>query len=248
MVEGLCKAWPSRMVAVLYVPYIAGLGAALNSQEGMNGTSEAGLADAISQMHQELEILQRGCSLDVELVVQELDSWEDPRLALYPVNALRNRALMLARTEAVYLLDVDFVPSLSTTRMVEDNGEEISELLSKLNEKYVYVTPAFGHADHKPLPNGYDFRLGDLEHLLAEKQNVVKAYAKKLLPSFYESENPLDHGCTNFSQWIVADEPYNITYESWFEPYVIAARKYVPWYDERFVGYYYEKVEHLEYM
>ena len=78
MIEGLCNVWPSRMVAVVCVPYIAGFGAALNSQEGMNDTSEAGLADVISQMHQELENVQNGCSLDVELVVQELDSWEDP--------------------------------------------------------------------------------------------------------------------------------------------------------------------------
>ena len=248
MVEGLCKVWPGRMVAVICVPYIAGLGAALNSQEGMNGTSEAGLANLVSQMHQKLEIMQNGCSLDIELVVHDLDSWEDPRLALYPVNAVRNRALMLAQTEAVYLLDVDFLPSTSMTRMVEDNGEEISELLRKLNEKYIYVTPAFGHADLVPLPNGYDFRLGDLDHLLADKQNVVKAYAEKLLPSFYESENSLDHGCTNFSRWITADAPYSITYEKMFEPYVIVARKYVPWYDERFIGYFRNKVEHLEYM
>lgn len=49
------------------------------------------------------------CKLDLQLVSQTVESiWLS---ALYPVNAMRNRALANARTEAVLLLDVDFWPS-----------------------------------------------------------------------------------------------------------------------------------------
>lgn len=37
-------------------------------------------------------------------------------------------------------------------------------------------------------------------------------------------------------------------YEEGYEPYVIIHRRYVPWYDERFVGYRKNKVVHLLYL
>jgi len=37
-------------------------------------------------------------------------------------------------------------------------------------------------------------------------------------------------------------------YEEGYEPYVIIHRRYVPWYDERFVGYRKKKVVHLLYL
>ena len=44
---------------------------------------------------------------------------------------------------------------------------------------------------------------------------------------------------------LVAGAPYSIRYEEGFEPYVLVARKFVPWTDERFVGYRKNKVVHL---
>ena len=39
-----------------------------------------------------------------------------------------------------------------------------------------------------------------------------------------------------------AAEPYAIKFRSGYEPYVLVARKIMPWYDERFRGYGWDKV------
>jgi hypothetical protein len=44
--------------------------------------------------------------LTIELVGQFLDPLDPEE---YPINALRNRAIKLAKTEVVFMLDVDFV-------------------------------------------------------------------------------------------------------------------------------------------
>ena len=47
---------------------------------------------------------------------------------------------------------------------------------------------------------------------------------------------------------MTAPFPLASRYEEGYEPYVIVARRFVPWYDERFVGYRKNKVVHLLYL
>lgn len=47
------------------------------------------------------------CQLDLELLVEERCNMR--MASFWPVNSLRNRAVQLARSEALLLLDVDFV-------------------------------------------------------------------------------------------------------------------------------------------
>lgn len=49
------------------------------------------------------------------------------------------------------------------------------------------------------------------------------------------------HGSTNYKKWFTASEPYPITYKTGYEPYVLVDRRTVPWYDERFRGYGWDK-------
>ena len=41
-------------------------------------------------------------------------------LVTYPINAMRNMAMLLARTELVYPLDIDFVVSSDLSDVVQD--------------------------------------------------------------------------------------------------------------------------------
>ena len=53
---------------------------------------------------------------------------------------------------------------------------------------------------------------------------------------------PPGHGSTNYKKWFTFSEPYPITYKIGYEPYVLVNRRMVPWYDERFRGYGWDKV------
>jgi hypothetical protein len=59
------------------------------------------------------------------------------------------------------------------------------------------------------------------------------------------SHYPQGHEKTNFWRWINTTEAYEVEYQIGFEPYILMARKFVPYYDERFRGYYWNKVQHL---
>jgi len=48
---------------------------------------------------------------------------------------------------------------------------------------------------------------------------------------------------TNYKKWFSSAEPYAIKFKSGYEPYVLVARKIMPWYDERFRGYGWDKVK-----
>lgn len=246
MLHDTCRRWPGKIAAVVCIPFVKGFGAVGASESAhdhgeYNGDSEHELVSKLTNFIHELDRFASGCSLDLKLAVHDIPNRNGPGLSLYPVNAARNRALMLAKTQAVLLLDADFLPSESLVNLLSDHG-----LSDMIQEKRAYVVPAFGHADYIPLPSGADLRQRDVYALLGSKASVVDAYLKRRMPSFYEVDNPGDHGPTNYSQWVTADHPYDIEYEQGYEPYIIISKKYVPWYDERFVGYYRNKVSHLE--
>jgi hypothetical protein len=59
------------------------------------------------------------------------------------------------------------------------------------------------------------------------------------------SHYPQGHERTDFWRWVNATEPYAVEYQTGFEPYILTARAATPYYDERFRGYYWNKVQHL---
>lgn len=56
---------------------------------------------------------------------------------------------------------------------------------------------------------------------------------------------PVGHRSTNYKKWFLASLPYSIKFKSGYEPYVLVSRKHMPWYDERFRGYGWDKVSRL---
>ena len=53
---------------------------------------------------------------------------------------------------------------------------------------------------------------------------------------------PVCHRSTNYKKWFASEVPYSIKFKSGYEPYVLVSRKHMPWYDERFRGYGWDKV------
>jgi glycosyltransferase-like protein LARGE len=197
-----------------------------------------------------MEEAPQACALDVELVEQVELSGDSAALGMYPINAARNRALMLARSELLLLLDVDFLPATSL-REAYASSETYCALAQQLvGAQAAAVLPAFGHADHVPsaASGGADVRYDNVAVWLAGKAGVVEAYTQQQLPGFYERQVPAGQGPTDFRRWLTATHAYAIEYKQYFEPYVLVAQQHVPWYDERFVGYHRNKVQHCEHM
>ena len=168
----------------------------------------------------------------------------------YPINYLRNVALLRARNEfrdagveleqtAVFLVDVDFVPSLNLHKELHtlDAAREI------LDRNQVVVIPAFEFDSQGQRAPQDCYQL---------KRRVDEGRAEP----FHVSHFAQGHGPTRFDHyWALTDERacvenpwekcYAVSYEKLFEPYVVMKTSEVPLYDERFAGYGLNKVSHL---
>lgn len=95
MLEQQCGAWGSVLAAAVHVPLVGGLVISAE-QQLLNGSSLAQPTLLLEEFHAKMEAGSR-CTLDLVMVTEDVPSLE--LVGLYPVNALRNRALMQAQTE-----------------------------------------------------------------------------------------------------------------------------------------------------
>jgi len=142
----------------------------------------------------------------------------------YPINVLRNIALGATRTPFAFPLDIDFVPS-------QDLYYQIQAYLPRVKE--AVVVPAFEVTDgsiHLPAP--------------ATKYDLLRRIPK----AFHVNKAPFAHKATRSLKWLGETRAkYRIhvdsgTHES-YEPYIVIRRKSLPGYDERFMGYGFNKVQ-----
>ncbi|KAK9805256.1 hypothetical protein WJX72_009116 [[Myrmecia] bisecta] len=231
MLRNQCILWAGPLAVVVYAPIWRGRLLSLENQ-ALNNT-------AVEELPGQLEGFIRraeaggSCTLTMELVSEDLGAWMD--LALYPFNALRNRALALVQTELVLLLDADFLPSLSLSAALAQ-PQALAELKRLADARFAVVLPAFATPDAAP-----DATL--VTRLVGEgKPAAVAAFAAGQIVGFQLERYPKGHASTNYQRWVTAKKPYLTDYDEGYEPYLIVARKYIPWYDERFRGYGQDKV------
>lgn len=162
----------------------------------------------------------------------------------YPINFLRNVALLQARSTttsrqlAVLLVDVDFCLSrnLHTTLHCPAAAKAI------LEERKIMVCPAF-ETTRTQLPK----TIADL----------VDSVDSGDTEAFHVSHFPQGHSPTSFDTfWALTsddmtveeswDRIYKVEYQDSFEPYIVMSARDVPLYDERFQGYGLNKVSHLQ--
>ena len=146
------------------------------------------------------------------------------------------RILQEAKTDFVFLVDVDFMPSSELALVARGGmgsviGESYRKYLALCKCGAVLVVPAFEMDENQ---TSVPRTRRDLETLW--KQKIVKVFAEGY---------PKGHRRTNFRRWFNSSAPYVIQPENGFEPYIIALRTGLPLYDERFRGYGFNKVSHL---
>jgi hypothetical protein len=244
MLRAQCKAWPDRISAVAYVPFVRNLGAVSAEVAAINGSSIADIASLIDTFHKEVEAEEGWCALDLELSIETFETTEDPALGLYPFNALRNRALTMAATDLVLLLDVDFLPSSDLPGSYQNNPLAFTELHEDLmNNRHALVLPAF-----QTIRNDSEGRNIASEVSRRGKSRVKSAWSEGELAGFQVAAYPPGHSPTKYDSWFKTTKRYRVGYEKGYEPYILLARRHVPFYDERFRGYSRDKIVHINHL
>lgn len=144
----------------------------------------------------------------------------------YPINTLRNVGLRQVQTPYVFLADIDFLPNKNLYEMLIKYLFSLGSL-----EKKALVIPAFEIQSY-----------GNL--IPRNKKQVLKGLKNKSVIPFLSNVWSLGHAPTNYEKWKAAEEPYTVKWEPDYEPYVVVRRDVVE-YDERFVGFGWNKVSHI---
>ncbi|XP_008284855.1 xylosyl- and glucuronyltransferase LARGE2s [Stegastes partitus] len=145
----------------------------------------------------------------------------------YPVNLVRNVALKNANTPYVFLTDVDFLPMYGLYDYLRKSVVQ----LDMAHTKKALVVPAF---------ETLRYRLS----FPKSKAELLSMLDMGTLYTFRYHVWPKGHSPTNYAKWRTATTPYKVEWEPDFEPYVVVRRD-CPEYDQRFVGFGWNKVSHI---
>ncbi|XP_067940014.1 xylosyl- and glucuronyltransferase LARGE2s-like [Watersipora subatra] len=146
----------------------------------------------------------------------------------YPVNQLRNVALDNALTQYVFLTDIDFLPMANMCEYVKESAA----LHDIQNRKLALVVPAFQTQQYRP-------------QLPFTKEQLKKYVDTGQVQIFRHDVWPEGHAPTNYSRWFNSSQPYPVSWQPNYEPYIVVSRERVPKYDERFFGFGWNKVSHI---
>jgi hypothetical protein len=163
----------------------------------------------------------------------------------YPINSLRNLALGQVRSPLVFLVDVDFVVSSGFVPWAKAHHTEIVDLC--VTHKHALIVPAF------------EYHSTAAEIVPTSMAGLAGEWAAQRATAFHMASFPEGHGATDYNRWWkqsstmrTAPAPpaaaYPVEFTGHFEPYVVAATRHVPAYDERLRGYGMNKVAHLQAM
>ncbi|XP_050672804.1 xylosyl- and glucuronyltransferase LARGE2s-like [Leptidea sinapis] len=147
----------------------------------------------------------------------------------YPVNHLRNVALENVNTPYVFLMDADFVPMAG----LYEHLRAAIKLTNPYPQKKCLVVPAFETQRYRASVPRYKSAL--LSRLANQRGGDVAPFRAR--------EWPRGHRATNYSRWAEATAPYEVEWQSYYEPYLVVHRS-IPKYDTRFSGFGWNKVSH----
>jgi Glycosyl-transferase for dystroglycan len=159
--------------------------------------------------------------VDVTLVRVSEEAWERSSI---PINALRNVAVGLAVTEFVLMLDVDMTPATSTFACFRDPMGKMLSGLMATDDSGIYTLPVF---------------IGDLHVRPAKLKSELMNQLQNRVATTYcmNSQKSI-----KVDKWYQASGPFETRFTTDFEPFGICRRSQHPTYDERFVGYGFNKI------
>uniref|UniRef100_A0A0R3S2F6 Glycosyltransferase-like protein LARGE1 n=1 Tax=Elaeophora elaphi TaxID=1147741 RepID=A0A0R3S2F6_9BILA len=149
----------------------------------------------------------------------------------YPINYLRNVALNSTNDASfVFLTDVDFIPGADLYRMLH---EKLIVTNTNSTNKTAFVVPAFEYVD------------GRVPMVPLDKDELLTELDAGRIQIFQRNLWSRGHAATDYDYWRRANQEYSISWRSDYEPYIVVKRNRLPLYDQRFVGFGWNKVSHL---
>lgn len=212
MLDGVCSTWGGHISAAVY-------------GGPRNGSIVSAASIQIDDIWARAEA-SRTCALDVA-VYSEVVAEGDPWISwLFPVNALRSRALLLARSELVVVLDGDMLLHSALHRSLADSSARYNALVEGARNRVYHVLPAL--------------QAQETSDAYASAQGT-KAYTVSLMDrgvvTRFNPTHAYPQACTDYAWWREAKEPYRVEYCRRYEPWGIVSRRLMPWFDVRFRGY-----------
>ncbi|XP_074680201.1 xylosyl- and glucuronyltransferase LARGE2 [Strix aluco] len=145
----------------------------------------------------------------------------------YPINLLRNVALANTQTPYVFLTDIDFLPMYGLYDYLRNSIQQ----LELPRRKAALIVPAFETLHYRlTFPKS--------------KAELLSMLDMGSLYTFRYHVWPKGHAPTDYAKWRTATVPYRVAWQPDFEPYVVVRRD-CPKYDQRFVGFGWNKVSHI---
>ncbi|OPJ82922.1 glycosyltransferase-like protein LARGE2 [Patagioenas fasciata monilis] len=145
----------------------------------------------------------------------------------YPINLLRNVALANTQTPYVFLTDIDFLPMYGLYDYLRSSIQQ----LELPHRKAALIVPAFETLHYRlTFPKS--------------KAELLSMLDMGSLYTFRYHVWPKGHAPTDYAKWRTATVPYRVAWQPDFEPYVVVRRD-CPKYDQRFVGFGWNKVSHI---
>ena len=161
----------------------------------------------------------------------------------YPVNYLRNLAVTKVNTTHQLVSDMDFLPSAGLRSAVQ-------RWLRR--GKVALVVPAFQRRGGNCATIAACRR--KVEPLDANvprtREGLRDCLGKKKCIAFQSDNSPSSHSTTNVDKWLDSDDLSFLRCfrSSRYEPYVVVDHVESPAYDERFVGYGKNKIQHVAHL
>jgi hypothetical protein len=154
----------------------------------------------------------------------------------YPINRLRNLALLNVETEYFFSNDVDFMPQVDA----HDHLLRFLSIKADARDKYkkLYVLPAFevfGEGDRN------NSTVTSLDDIPKNKKKLLSLLHTGKLEPFHMDYYKAGHSPTDYDKWYMCQNDrivsYPIEYRWRFEPYVVGNKNGIPTFNERLRGF-----------
>ena len=196
-----CLVWGGVISAAVHVAIVDG--AVIAEDTRLAGASFSAPIQILEDFFNMQEESGR-CKLDMMYIYEEVASLEE--VGLYPVNGLRNRALQLANTDMVMLVDADFIPNVQLSEDFSDPAQ-YDVLHRATNRHQAIVLPAL-----EILVEGEEGQRLAIK-AAESKDNARRMMHNDRLQGFHMDGFVNGHRATQFDKWQEATVAYRATYE-----------------------------------